>query len=127
MQKSTKYVFIGFIILVAIFLIFKFTNNASTSPGKYDDFAKCLTTNDVKFYGSKFCPHCANQKALFGNSFQYINYIECSLPDRSQNQYCNTMKIQAYPTWEFKDGKRVEGEQSIKELSDLTNCTINIK
>jgi thiol-disulfide isomerase/thioredoxin len=35
-----------------------------TSPGKYDEFAKCLTDNGAKFYGAFWCPHCQAQKKM---------------------------------------------------------------
>lgn len=28
-------------------------------------------------YGSVNCPHCQKQKAMFGDSFQYVTYVEC--------------------------------------------------
>ncbi|MEI8253857.1 MAG: hypothetical protein WCG25_09235 [bacterium] len=28
-------------------------------------------------YGTETCSHCIAQKELFGDSFKYINYIDC--------------------------------------------------
>jgi hypothetical protein len=61
----------------------------------YDAFAKCLTEKGATMYGAEWCPHCKEQKAVFGNSFKYINYVEC--PDNTQ--LCLDKGIQGYPTW----------------------------
>lgn len=61
----------------------------------YDEFAKCLTQKGETMYGAAWCPHCIEQKAAFGTSFKYINYVEC--PDNTQ--LCIDKGIQGYPTW----------------------------
>jgi len=91
----------------------------------YDSFAQCITENGAKMYGAYWCGHCANQKAAFGNSFQYVDYIECSLPGGSgQTEFCQQAEIRSYPTWEFADGERLLGEVSFKELSAKTGCKL---
>lgn len=98
--------------------------DACTSSN-YDDFAKCLAEKNVKMYGAFWCPHCANQKEIFGGSFQYVNYIECSLPDRSgQTEICKTANIKSYPTWEFSDNSRQEGEMQLSQLSRISGCQL---
>lgn len=60
---------------------------------------------------------------MFGDSIEFVNYIECSLPERGgQTQICKDAGIKMYPTWEFKDDKRVEGVMSFEMLSEKTNC-----
>lgn len=101
---------------------------AALSDSKYDNFAKCLADNGVKMYGAYWCPHCASQKQMFGDSFEFVNYIECSLPNRAgQTQECKDAKINAYPTWEFKDGKRIEGELTLGQLSQYSGCKLEEK
>ena len=125
-MKLSKSVLITGIIIVIIllgFIGFNITKNTTKAPSKYDSFAKCLTDNGVKMYGAYWCPHCNNQKELFGNSWQYVTYIECSLPNKAgQTQMCNQAGIKAYPTWEFQDGKRLEGELTFAQLSQYSNC-----
>lgn len=95
-------------------------------PGKFDDFAKCLKDKGAIFYGAFWCPHCQNQKKLFGKSEKYLTYIECSTPDRSgQLPVCSREKIQGYPTWQFSDGSREEGELSLQQLSDKSGCQLS--
>ncbi len=33
---------------------------------KYDKFAQCLATKQAKMYGLYWCPHCIEQKEMFG-------------------------------------------------------------
>lgn len=98
---------------------------APTNPGKLDSFASCINDSGATFYGAFWCPHCQNQKALFGSSARLLPYVECSTPDGSgQLQICNDAGISGYPTWEFADGSRENGEVSIERLSELTSCSL---
>jgi hypothetical protein len=36
---------------------------------RYDGFAKCLASKQAKMYGLYWCPHCAEQKEMFGKPF----------------------------------------------------------
>lgn len=94
-------------------------------PGRYDDFAKCLTEKGVKMYGAYWCPHCQSQEEMFGGSWKYVTYVECSLPNRgSQNAACSKAGIEGYPTWEFGDGERLEGEVPLQQLSERSGCSL---
>src|SRR3989338_2497147 len=119
-MKLSKLVLTTGIIMTVIlifFIVFNITGNTTKVQSKYNRFAKCLTDNGVKMYGAYWCQHCANQKQMFENSWQYINYIECSLPNKAgQTQLCNQADIKAYPTWEFQDGKRLERELTFAQL-----------
>ncbi len=92
----------------------------STTPAQgLDDFAEYLTENGVKMYGTYWCGHCKNQKEMFGDAFEKINYIECALPDRQgQTKECEEAGITGYPTWEFGDGTRVSGEIPLEYLAE---------
>ena len=109
-----------------IFVMISAGCGANNRDGRYDNFAQCLTDNGVKMYGAYWCPHCANQKELFGDSFDYVDYIECSLPNKGgQTEVCKQAGIKAYPTWEFQDDTRIEGELSLEQLSQKTNCKLS--
>lgn len=108
-------------LLVAVFYFFSPANG----PGQYDDFAKCLTEKGAKFYGAFWCPHCADQKAAFGNSMKYVNYIECSPPSRNgQYQVCTDAGVNSYPTWIFADGTKENRVLSLQELGEKTSCSL---
>lgn len=101
-----------------------FTFYAASSPGKYDDFAKCINDKGVIFYGAYWCPHCLAEKQLFGKSAKYLPYVECSLPDQAgRTQACIQAGIDSYPTWQFADGSRESGELAIEQLAQKTGCT----
>jgi|SRR5579884_3909192 len=98
-----------------------YRNSSSTT----DAFAQCLRNKGVKMYGAWWCPHCADEKELFGNGFQYVNYVECSPPgQRTQNEVCKQAGIKSYPTWEFADGSRSTGTQPLAALSQKTGCPL---
>ena len=90
-----------------------------------DAFAKCLTEEGVKMYGSITCGHCNNNKLLFGSSFQYINYIECHpRGENEQSELCLAENIEYVPAWEFPDGTRETGEKNFYELAEKTGCPL---
>lgn len=116
-----KNILIVLLIGVVIFL----AGCTNTGPSVNDDFAKCLSAKGAKMYGAFWCPHCKDQKASFGNAWQYVNYIECSTPDgKDQLSVCKDANIQGYPTWEFADGSRLVGQVSMQELSLKTGCAL---
>ncbi len=94
-------------------------------PGKYDAFAACLKDKGATFYGAFWCPHCHDQKNLFGNSARLLPYVECSTPDgQGELPACNAQNIQEYPTWVFADGSRQTGVMSLEDLSQKTGCSL---
>jgi hypothetical protein len=92
---------------------------------RLDAFAKCLAAKQVKMYGAYWCPHCADQKAMFESSFQYVPYVECGVPgSRDEAPVCKDAGIKHFPTWQFADGKRQEGAQALPLLSTKTGCSL---
>jgi hypothetical protein len=76
-------------------------------------------------YGLYWCTHCAEQKDLFGPSFQYVPYIECGVKgSRSEEAVCAQSGVKNFPTWQFADGARVEGTQSLQFLSQKSGCSL---
>jgi len=123
-MKKIKWILI-LILLAIISLIVCLFLYVGNEPGKLDEFAKCLKNNGAVFYGTFWCPHCQNQKKLFGKSAKFLPYIECSTADgRAQIPICREKNIQGYPTWEFADKSRILGEVSLKTLSEKTNCPL---
>ena len=56
---------------------------------RYDNFARCLAEKKAVMYGLYWCEHCAEQKELFGASFQYVPYVECGIKGASSST-CET-------------------------------------
>ncbi|HEY1265096.1 MAG TPA: hypothetical protein VGF06_16320 [Terriglobales bacterium] len=112
-------------VIVAILLIAGYRLWKGRRGGQYDTFARCLAARDVKMYGLYWCTHCAEQKDLFGPSFQYVPYIECGVKgSRSEEAVCAQSGVKNFPTWQFADGARVEGTQSLQFLSQKSGCSL---
>ena len=113
------------VAIAAVFGLFMYVKNIPPPNGKYDFFAKCIANTSTTFFGAFWCPHCHDQKNEFGNSAQYLPYVECSLPDASgQTQVCIDNKIQEYPTWRFSDGSETSGIQTLATLAEKTGCVL---
>ena len=92
---------------------------------RMDAFARCLGDRGAKMYGAYWCPHCADQKEMFGASFEYAPYIECGIKgSRNLNPVCTEANIKHFPTWEFADGTRVEGAHALEFLGQTTGCPL---
>src|SRR3989338_10958577 len=94
------------------------------TPISASDLAKCLAANGAKVYWASSCSHCQDQKALFGEDWKFINYIECEAPGdpNTQKDECMQAGITAYPTWVFKDGQVKQGFASMDELVQMSGC-----
>ncbi len=126
MDKDSKLILIvGSIIGVAIIGAIIYSVQYNKRPGELDGFATCLQEKGAQFYGAFWCPHCQAQKKTFGRSASKLPYTECSLSNgQGQTQICIDKKIESYPTWEFADGSRVTGEQTLKTLAEKTGCEL---
>lgn len=117
MNKKTL---VSMIVVVAVVIVgLILLQRAGNKPGPNDGLAKALKDSGTIFYGAFWCPHCADQKKLFGTSVPLLPYFECSTPDgNSQIQACTEKGVTAYPTWVFPDGSRLVGPQSLQTLAD---------
>jgi uncharacterized membrane protein/glutaredoxin len=99
-------------------------NIANTSGAAEIALAEQLTKVDAKMYGASWCPHCHDQKELFGKeAVQKFNYVECDPDgDRIISKECQAAKIEGFPTWKIKD-KTVSGTQSLPALAKLSGYT----
>jgi len=112
----------GLTVVLMLGLLLYYTSN---TPGKYDDFARCLGEKGATFYGAFWCPHCGEQKQLFGKSAKLLPYVECSTSDgKGQTAICISKNIESYPTWEFADGSRMTAVMSIRQLAEKTGCSL---
>jgi len=94
-------------------------------PGPLDAFAQCLTAKQVKMYGAFWCPHCAEQKEMFGSSFEFAPYVECGIKGSHVEQpVCKQAGVKNYPTWVFADGTRIEGTLPLYALAQKTGCSL---
>jgi len=127
MEKNAK-IFLGVVVVAVLgvigMAIFR-GGTAPTGPGKYDTLAQCLGEKGAVFYGAYWCPHCQAQKKMFGSSQKLLPYVECSTPDaQGQTKVCIDKKVSSYPTWEFTDGSRLNGEIPLATLAEKTGCEL---
>jgi hypothetical protein len=121
--KSQKKIFIwGGVLLLAVLAYggwWEYTNH------RYDAFAKCLTSKQAKMYGLYWCPHCAEQKAMFGKAFQYVSYVECGIKgSHEMAPACQAAGVKLFPSWQFGTSPPIEGVFPMEELSDKTGCIL---
>jgi thiol-disulfide isomerase/thioredoxin len=113
-------------VLVA-FCLSAVSFGAAGKPANLDGFARCLGEKQSAMYGAFWCDHCREQKELFGNSAQYLPYVECvEKGTRKVTEQCKALGIRRTPTWIFEQsGERVEGKVlSLQELSQKTGCKL---
>ena len=92
---------------------------------KYDSFAQCLASKQAKMYGLYWCPHCADQKAMFGASFRYVPYVECAIKGtRELAPECKVAGVTLFPSWQFGIDPPHEGVLSLQVLSQKTGCSL---
>jgi hypothetical protein len=125
-RPTPRWLWLGAVVVLAVaawaayyFLYYK------KPTSTLDSFAQCLKAKGAKMYGAWWCPHCAEQKEMFGFAFQYINYVECSPPSQKViNDTCKQAGIKNFPTWQFGDGSRAEGTEPLAMLSEKTGCRV---
>lgn len=83
--------------------------------------ANHLTAKGAVLYTAYWCPHCHEQKELFGReATQRLKVIECA-PDgqNSQAALCAAKKIEGFPSWEI-NGKLDSGVKPLNKLANLS-------
>ena len=80
-----------------------------------------LSEQGAKFYGASWCPHCQQQKGLFGAAAVYLPYVECSPrgPRGPRATECEMQEIKKYPTWRIS-GRSVERILSPAALAKIS-------
>ncbi len=120
-SKSYALVFVVLVVVVGVAGYFAFKPNAgNSSVHSLDSFAKCLAGKGFTMYGLYSCPHCQAEKQLFGDSFKYVDYIECS----ENAQKCTADGVDAVPTWIEPSGARLVGTQTLETLSTASGCAL---
>jgi uncharacterized membrane protein/glutaredoxin len=83
--------------------------------------AEHLSGSGAAMYSAYWCPHCHEQKELFGKqATAKLKVIECAPDGRnSQKALCDSKKIEGFPTWEI-DGKLDVGVKPLAKLAQLS-------
>jgi glutaredoxin len=85
------------------------------------ELASHLTATGAKLYTAYWCPHCHEQKELFGRqASEKLTVIECAPDGRnSQTALCESKKIDGYPAWEI-NGEVDTGVKPLEKLAQLS-------
>ena len=121
-QKNIFILIICLLILGTIATVLIQSRGSTVPSTKYDTFAECLASKKLTMYGAVWCSHCKAQKALFGDSFKYASYVECT---ENPNE-CLAKGVEQYPTWIDANGQKYVGEQSLEKLSEISSCVLPI-
>jgi len=108
-----KKILINIIIILAIIIFSLIVLNSSKGYTE-EDLAKCIGKNS-ELYIQLGCHACSTQEEMFGESYQYLNVIDCW----SNENQCD--EITYTPTW-IIEGEEYIGARSIEELKQLTGC-----
>jgi glutaredoxin len=76
-------------------------------------------------YGAYWCPHCHDQKQLFGReAAKIIPYVECAADGQNpQTALCQAKEgVTGFPTWEI-DGQFYGGTQALGALATASGYT----
>ncbi|BAZ29494.1 vitamin K epoxide reductase [Cylindrospermum sp. NIES-4074] len=87
--------------------------------------AQHLVNIGAKEYVAFWCPHCHEQKLIFGKeAYKIINdnevKVECAPQSpKAKPQLCQAAQIKSYPTWIIK-GQTYSGVQNLDELAKVS-------
>ena len=115
MNKDTK-LYLSLVVIVILVIAGIFIYKNMTKEITQEKLMQCIASKAV-LYGSKYCPHCQNQKAILGNYLGLFKSIDCL----DEPQKCDEAGVDRYPTWKI-NGKLYTGVKSINELKQLTGC-----
>ncbi len=128
-------------VLSAVILIGAASCSNGAQQQQLTSLANCLADKGVKEYGAFWCPHCADQKKIFGSADAIIKsrdvYVECDprcapnengkiqaacRGEESHADECLAKGVGGYPTWIFPDGKVLGGVQQPEVLARIAGC-----
>jgi len=121
MKTYIRPLIIVLVVLLTTALVAGWYNysSAQSKTQDWEGLAKHLTVKGVKMYGAYWCHVCIQQKKLFGDTFQYVTYVESSTPDgKNLTDVAKVANITAFPTWIFPDGSRNVGLMTYDELAN---------
>jgi uncharacterized membrane protein len=86
--------------------------------------AEHLKARGAVMYSAYWCPHCHEQKELFGKeATAKLTIVECAADGvNSQRALCEQKKIEGFPSWEI-DGRLDSGVKPLAKLAQLSGYT----
>ncbi len=95
---------------------------SSKSSASATQLAEHLSKIGAVKYSAYWCPHCHDQRELFGKeASSKLNIIECAEDGKNnQSELCKAKGINGFPSWEI-NGKIESGVKSLAELAEWSN------
>jgi uncharacterized membrane protein/glutaredoxin len=107
-------------ILAPLGAAFIFAMPAGGGAGFEGALARHLRETGAVMYGAHWCPHCSEQKALFGDAAKDVPYVECAADAvNGRPDLCEKAGVKVFPTWVVGTERR-EGVQSLSALATLS-------
>lgn len=93
----------------------------TTSTPEAVALAEHLSAIGAVMYSAWWCPHCHDQKQLFGQeASKTLTVIECAADGlNSQQELCESKGLQGFPSWEIK-GRIDSGAKPLERLAELS-------
>ena len=100
-------------------------NKQVENTASLENFAKCLSEEEVKLYGTAWDGHTQNQKEIFGEAKKYLLYIECVEEEKEElTPECKAANIKSVPTWILTENRIIIGMTTLEVLSEFSGCPI---
>ncbi len=95
---------------------------SSKSSNSATELAEHLSQIGAVQYSAYWCPHCHDQKELFGKEASLkLTIVECAEDGKnSKSELCKSKGITGFPSWEI-NGEIKSGVKSLNELADWSN------
>ncbi|MFW6231394.1 MAG: thioredoxin family protein [Nanoarchaeota archaeon] len=110
----------GLLIYSAVSVIRGGSSAGYDSTVNMDALSTCIVENDVTFYGTEWCSHCATQKRMLGDVYSQFKdefYVDCD----AEPEACQAAGIRGYPTWVI-EGQQYVGMQELETLMQAAGC-----
>jgi len=107
-------------VLVPLGAAFIYAIPAGGGGGFEGALARHLREKGAVMYGAYWCPHCTEQKALFGDAAKDVPYVECAADGvNGRPDLCEKAGVKSFPTWVMGTERRA-GTQSLRALADFS-------
>ena len=111
-------------IILSLLVLLAFVIGCSGTPTgevvvdteDYDTFAQWLTDEGIVMVGAEWCGYCNKEKEAFGDSFQYVTFIDAVYEPELAASY----GVAGYPTWVLPDGTQLPGYRTVETLMEET-------
>jgi len=108
-------------ILAPLGAAFIYAMPAGGGAGFEGALARHLREKGAVMYGAHWCPHCSEQKALFGDAAKDVPYVECAADTvNGRPDLCEKAGVKVFPTW-VMGTERLTGVQPLSKLATFSN------